>query len=74
MKGTGSSKDRPAPGEIRNDRKRGRMCSPQGRFASFAHLDRAKRLVVKFARSILRSASAHSTAFSVICGWGRMLP
>ena len=43
------------------------MCSSRGRFASFSRLERAKRLVMKLSDSVLRSASAHSTAFSVIC-------
>ena len=55
-------------GEIRNDRKRGRMCSPRARSASLARLDRTKRLVAEFASPVSRSATAHSTAFSVICG------
>ncbi len=74
MKGTDSSKEQPGSSEIKNDRKRGRMCSPQGRSGPFARLDHTKCLVTKFTGSILRSASAHSTAFSVICGLGRMLP
>ena len=73
-KGADSSKDQPAPDKIKNDRKRGRMCSLQGRFASFARLDCAKRLVAEFSCPVSRSASAHSTAFFVICGLGRMLP
>ena len=59
---------------IKNDRKRGRMCSLRSRFVSFSRLDRAKRLITEFACPILRSATAHSTAFSVICGVDRMLP
>ena len=65
MKGTDPSEDRPALGEIKNDRKRGRMCSPQGRSASFARLDRAKSLVAESAYPVSRSATAHSTAYSV---------
>ena len=74
MKGMDPSKNQPASGEIRNDRKRGRMCSLRGRFAPFARLDRAKRLVAELACPVSRSATAHSTAFSVICGVGRVLP
>ena len=74
MKGTDPSKDRPAPGEIKNDRNRGRMYSLRGRSAPFSRLDCAKRLVVEFACPVLCSTTAHSTVFSVIRGWGRMLP
>ena len=46
------------------------MCSSRGRFASFACRGRAKRLVAEFTGSVSRSASAHSTAFSVTCDSG----
>ena len=52
--------------ESGNDRKRGRMCSLQGLFGSLAQRGRAKRLVAEFACPVSRSASAHSTVFSVI--------
>ena len=68
MKGTDPSKDRPAPAKIKNDRKRSRMRSLRDRSAPFACRDRAKRLVAKSACPVSRSATAHSTVFSVICG------
>ncbi len=71
MKGTDSSKAQPASGKIKNDRKRGRVCSLRVRSAPFARLDRAKRLVAEFASPFSPSASAHSTAFSVIVGSAR---
>ena len=61
----------PLSDETGNDRKRGRVCSLRVRSAPFARLDRAKRLVAEFASPFSPSASAHSTAFSVIVGSAR---
>ncbi len=69
---TGLSQRQPASGKIKHDRKCGRMCSLRGRSAPFARLGRAKRLVAEFAWPVSRSATAHSTVFSVICGVGRI--
>ena len=55
---------------IGSDRKHGRMCSLQGLFGPLTQRGRAKRLVAKSACPVLRSATAHSTVFSVICGAG----
>ena len=64
----------PLSDETGNDRKRGRVCSLRARSAPFARLDRAKRLVAEFASPFSPSASAHSTAFSVIVGLARAAP